>query len=259
MHLSCNLSSFFAVANISELNPTPDPHRQEDSVSAEHVEEIDKVDGETIVSFASIEEMKEFVARGESSRSKKTNDLTQIKSWKSKSQQLTPLLPPTCPSATTSILTRPKNPTPSISTAPSTSKVFSASCDAPGTSMGSTEQEKVISQEEFQQAKDNLESETIILAEFTNYAFSTVSVPPLGRTRQATKNLNVIPKESTRRTNSTSRKPRKSKKLISTVPTAPKVNVDAALGDPVEDIVVYEGENQEQCGKLTTISICNYI
>ena len=258
MRLSCNLSSFFAVANISELNPTPDPHRQEDSVSAEHVEEIDKVDGETIVSFASIEEMKEFVARGESGRSKKTNDLSQIKSWKSKLQQLTPLLPSTS-SATTSILTRPKNLTPSISAAPSTSKVFSASCDAPGTSMGSTEQEKVISQEELEQAKDNLGSETIISAEFTNYAFSTVSVPPLGRTRQATKNLNAIPKESTRRTNSTSRKPRKSKKLISTVPTAPKVNVDAALGDPVEDIVVYEGENQEQCGKLTTISICNYI
>ena len=125
----------------------PDPCTPEDSITMDELpelkigEERNEVDGQ---SFAN-------VAREESARLMESKDFKQINGWEKKLQQLTPLLPSTS-SATTSILTRPKNLTPSISAAPSTSKVFSASCDAPGTSMGSTEQEKVISQEEFQQA-----------------------------------------------------------------------------------------------------------
>ena len=206
-----------------ELNP--DPHRQEDSC--------------VFVSFASIEEMDEFVTQEESgSQSQQTNDLTQIKDWKNKLQQLTQPSPLSSASPTTLNLPKSEMPKSNDSAFSQTSSVFSDLSDAEGTSMDNelTIHEELISQEEFEREilslttekyEANLGSENITSAEFSQFAISTVSAPP-----------------------SSSLRPSTSKK----VPTTPKVNVDIALGDPV----LYEN-HQVQYGKLATISICNYI
>ena len=220
-----------------ELNP--DPHRQEDSC--------------VFVSFASIEEMDEFVTQEESgSQSQQTNDLTQIKDWKNKLQQLTQPSPLSSASPTTLNLPKSEMPKSNDSAFSQTSSVFSDLSDAEGTSMDNelTIHEELISQEEFEREilsltteeyEANLGSENITSAEFSQFAISTVSAPPTEQKNQR--------KKSSRRA-STSLRPSTSKK----VPTTPKVNVDIALGDPV----LYEN-HQVQYGKLATISICNYI
>lgn len=69
-----------SVADI--LGPDPDEERPGSSGTEERVE----VDGQTIISFASAEEMEEYIARQESMgnhvRLSKTKDVRQIKGWK---------------------------------------------------------------------------------------------------------------------------------------------------------------------------------
>uniref|UniRef100_A0A0P5I6K9 THAP domain-containing protein 3 n=1 Tax=Daphnia magna TaxID=35525 RepID=A0A0P5I6K9_9CRUS len=78
----------------------PDPYLQDESITMDERvdssvgEERDEVDGQTILSFASVEEMQEFAHRQASSRLTKTNDFRQIKGWRNKFHQLTPSLSP---------------------------------------------------------------------------------------------------------------------------------------------------------------------
>ena len=234
--MNAYLSFSLTVGNNLELNPLPDPHRQEDSC--------------VFVSFASIEEMDKFFTQEESgSQSQQTNDLTQIKGWKNKLQQLTQPSPLSSSSPTISNL--PKSFKSNDSEFPQASSVFSDLSDAPGTSMDNelTIHEEITSQEEFEREilsltteeyEANLGSENITSAEFSQFAISTVSAPPTEQKNQR--------KKSSRRA-STSLRPSTSKK----VPTTPKENVDVGLGDPV----LYK-DHQVQYGKLATISICNY-
>ncbi|XP_057376259.1 uncharacterized protein LOC130697376 isoform X2 [Daphnia carinata] len=78
----------------------PDPYMQDESITMDERvdssvgEERDEVDGQTILSFASVEEMQEFAHRQTSSRLTKTNDFRQIKGWRNKFHQITPSLSP---------------------------------------------------------------------------------------------------------------------------------------------------------------------
>lgn len=78
----------------------PDPYLQDESITMDERldcsagEERDEVDGQTILSFASAEEMHEFAHREAGSRLTKTNDFRQIKGWRNKFHQLTPSLSP---------------------------------------------------------------------------------------------------------------------------------------------------------------------
>ena len=80
----------------------PDPYMQEDSLmtddrpSSSIAEDVVEVDGQTIISFASAEELEEYVARQETcSRLTKTNDVRLIKGWRNKfNSQLTPSMSP---------------------------------------------------------------------------------------------------------------------------------------------------------------------
>ena len=259
------------VADILELNPRPDPSIQEDCIITDEqpesvVQEMDEVDGEIILSFASVEEMEVYVARKESR--KKTKDFTQIKEGKNKFQQLTPLLPPPCPSLTTPSLPQSKIPKTSVSAAASTNKVFSDLSDAPGTSVGTEHEERVICQKEeiikeilssTTEEEADLGSENLISAELTECAISTVSIPPIERKKQAAKKLDAMSKEIQEipscRTSLSNYllTPRKSKKGGTKVPTTPKVNVDATF----DDTVLNEDEYQDEYGiHLTNIFIC---
>ncbi len=129
----------------------PDPYLQDDSITMDERpessigEERDEVDGQTILSFASAEEMHEYVARKESgSRLTKTNDLKQIKGWRNKFHQLTPSLSPSpCPSPTSSIPLQSEVPTSTISESPPHTAV---SCDVPGSSIEAHENDEGASQ-----------------------------------------------------------------------------------------------------------------
>ena len=220
----------------------PDPYMQEDSITMDELpgssvgEERDEVDGQTILSFASAEEMQEYVARKESgSRLMKTNDLKQIKGWKNKFNQLTPSLSPSpCSSPTTPIPLQSEIPASNVSESPPPT-VSSESCDVPCMSLDTEEKEltnleeistkeevtcreeikkeilSVTAQEEqavplveehaepvvdSNKTEPELGPDNIITAEFAKYAVSAVSIPSLERTRQAAKKLDVIPKES---------------------------------------------------------------
>lgn len=86
----------------------PDPYSTEDFTADQSDslagEEMVEVDGQTIVSFTSAEEMQEYIARREArGKLTKTKDFKQIKGWRNKFQlnQLTPSLSPvSCPSPT---------------------------------------------------------------------------------------------------------------------------------------------------------------
>ena len=230
----------------------PDPCTPEDSITMDELpelkigEERNEVDGQ---SFAN-------VAREESARLMESKDFKQINGWEKKLQQLTPPLSPT---------TSPQSKIPMCNN--SAFPTGKDSIDAPGTLMD-TEQEKVISQEEFEreilslftqeEEEANLGSKnTISTAASSDNAISAAYFPPLERTRQATKNLDAILKESKEMSSFSSlRKRRKSEKVPTQVPYPPKVNVDAEFG---VSVVVYEDEYQELYGKWIKISICNFI
>ena len=189
-------------------------------------------------------------------------DLTGFNGW----NQLTPPLSSPCP--TTSNL-----PTSNVSQSPVPSTAFLVSCDAPSTSTDRKENElaiqedEVISQKEFENETLSLTTqedeevhlgyENVISAEFAKCAISTVSVPPLERTRQATKESKEMPSFSALG------EQRLSEQVAPKVPTTPKVDIakirSAAFGGPVEDIVFFKDEYQEKYGKLIKISICNFI
>ena len=234
----------------------PDPSTPEDSIPLDELpepsieENIAEDDFQTLV-----EEMqKPEIPLTES---------TQFNDW----NQLTPPLSP--PSPTTLNLPQSEFPTLNVTESP----VFS------DTSMDKelTIHEEVICQEEFEKEilslttqedeEANLGSENLISAEFAKYAISAVFVPPLERTRQATKTLYVMPKESkeisSSPTISASCEQRFSEKASPKVPTTPKVDIakirSAAFGGPVEDIVFYKDEYKEEYGKFFKISICNFI
>jgi hypothetical protein len=90
----------------------PDPYMQDESIVMDERpdssigEERDEVDGQTILSFTSAEEMHEFAHREASSRLTKTNDFRQIKGWRNKFHQLTPSLSPSPCSSPVSIPAR---------------------------------------------------------------------------------------------------------------------------------------------------------
>ena len=174
---------------------------------------------------------------------------TQFNDW----NQLTPPLSP--PSPTTLNLPQSEFPTLNVTE----SQVFS------DTSMD--KEWEVICQEEFEKEilslttqedeEANLGSENLISAEFAKYAISAVFVPPLERTRQATKESKEMSSFSALG------EQRLSEQVAPKVPTTPKVDIakirSAAFGGPVEDIVFYKDEYQEKYGKLIKISICNFI
>ena len=189
-------------------------------------------------------------------------DLTGFNGW----NQLTPPLSSPCP--TTSNL-----PTSNVSQSPVPSTAFLVSCDAPSTSTDRKENElaiqedEVISQKEFENETLSLTTqedeevqlgyENVISAEFAKCTISTVSAPPLERTRQATKESKEMSSFSALG------EQRLSEQVAPKVPTTPKVDIakirSAAFGGPVEDIVFYKDEYQEKYGKLIKISICNFI
>ncbi|KAI9561732.1 hypothetical protein GHT06_012693 [Daphnia sinensis] len=105
----------------------PDPYSQDESITMDERmdcsigEERDEVDGQTILSFASVEEMQEFAHRQASSRLTKTNDFRQIKGWRNKFHQLTPSLSPSpcssplyIPANSVNFTENSKSPTPTI-------------------------------------------------------------------------------------------------------------------------------------------------
>ena len=243
----------------------PDPSMQEDSIPMDEQpessiwEEMD-VNGR---SFASLEEMNDYVVREESgNRLMKTNDVTQMKSRKNKLQQLAPSLSSfPCPSSTTSsLIPQSEMPTSNDSECASTSAVFSDSCDVPSTSMDTNEKESP-NEEEMkkkitltnQEEASKLGSENIISAEFAKYAISAVFVPSLER--KAMKKLDVMPKESkgipSRGTSSISQRRRRISKQVPT--DVPNTTNEIELTEIVnsdEDIVAYEKEYNQKCRKL---------
>ena len=117
----------------------PDPYMQDESIVMDDRpdssigEERDEVDGQTILSFTSAEEMHEFAHREASSRLTKTNDFRQIKGWRNKFQQLTPSLSPSPCSSPVSIPARSAVSASENSKSPLPSH-FSRLCDVPCTS-----------------------------------------------------------------------------------------------------------------------------
>ena len=237
----------------------PDPSMPEDSITMDELpelnigEERNEVDGQ---SFANVED---YVSQ-EESELMATNELKQFNGWEKKLQQLTPPLSP--PSPTTPSLPHSEIPTQNVSAVSSTNKVFSDLSVAPGTSMDKelAIHEQVISQEEFEKEilslttkEEEVGPQNIIsTADSSENAIAADCVPPLEGTRQATKKLDAVLKESKEMsTCSSSRKRKKSEEVPFQVPNISKVNVDA--------VVVYEDAYQEEYGKFIKISICNYI
>ena len=220
----------------------PDLSMQEDFISEDGessiAENMDEDDFQTLV-----EEMQKSEIP--------LTDSTQFHGW----EQLTPpLSSPSCPTT----LNLPQSEIPTLNDAESQpGKVISDLSDAPETSMDKHE---------------DLGPEKIITSESAKCPIATVSDPPLGRTRQATKKLyampkkemNVMPKEiPSRRTRSASCEQTFPKK-VSTTPKADvaKIRLSSFGGRGfcgIEDIVLYKDQYKEEYGKLITISICYLI
>ena len=235
------------VADILE----PNPYTQEDSITAMDEppkaivgEERDEVDGQTILSFASVEEMHQYDARKES-----------------ESQQFTlPLSPSPCPSPTSSIPLQSEVPTSN----------FSESVDISSTSMETAGEVKELAKQEETDLKDEivdkeevkkeelsaitqeeqpkpvieLKSESkldVISAEFAQYAVSAISIPSLELTGSDSKTSEEIP--------STSRKRKRSERVPAELPSTSKADV--------EDFYEKE-EYQEDYGTFISISVFHY-
>ena len=245
-----DINKMKCIGNVADILE-PNPYTQEDSITAMDEppkaivgEERDEVDGQTILSFASVEEMHQYDARKES-----------------ESQQFTlPLSPSPCPSPTSSIPLQSEVPTSN----------FSESVDISSTSMETAGEVKELAKQEETDLKDEivdkeevkkeelsaitqeeqpkpvieLKSESkldVISAEFAQYAVSAISIPSLELTGSDSKTSEEIP--------STSRKRKRSERVPAELPTTSKADVEDS----------YEKEEyQEDYGTFISISVFHY-
>ena len=245
-----DINKMKCIGNVADILE-PNPYTQEDSITAMDEppkaivgEERDEVDGQTILSFASVEEMHQYDARKES-----------------ESQQFTlPLSPSPCPSPTSSIPLQSEVPTSN----------FSESVDISSTSMETAGEVKELAKQEETDLKDEivdkeevkkeelsaitqeeqpkpvieLKSESkldVISAEFAQYAVSAISIPSLELTGSDSKTSEEIP--------STSRKRKRSERVPAELPSTSKADV--------EDFYEKE-EYQEDYGTFISISVFHY-
>ena len=245
-----DINKMKCIGNVADILE-PNPYTQEDSITAMDEppkaivgEERDEVDGQTILSFASVEEMHQYDARKES-----------------ESQQFTlPLSPSPCPSPTSSIPLQSEVPTSN----------FFQSVGIPSTSMETAGEVKELAEQEETYLKDEivdkeevkkeelsaitqeeqpkpvigLKSESkldVISAEFAQYAVSAISIPSLELTGSDSKTSEEIP--------STSRKRKRSERVPAELPSTSKADV--------EDFYEKE-EYQEDYGTFISISVFHY-
>lgn len=244
----------------------PDPYLQDDSITMDERpessvgEERDEVDGQTILSFASAEEMHEYVARKESgSRLTKTNDLKQIKGWRNKFHQLTPSLSPSpCPSPTSSIPLQGEVPTSTSSESPPPT-AFAVSCDVLCSSIEAHENEEKASQGKVKSFKVATQEKDVTAKEVTrqeNEDVKTVEVTMQEKEDVRTVEVTMQEKEDVKTVEVTMQEEKEKEKVETREETRIQEVEIQKKSKPLEEVKAPEEEtNQEEITKKVRKSV----